>query len=337
VQAVKELETYSAFLALPILWLWLPEISPVFFKRVALVIILTALAHCLIAHTICINEIFDKGESLSQLFTTEKYQYLYLSYRVGIHPTYLGVLIITALISIWYYRKDQPKIHLAVIYLACIYLILFLFLLLSRGPIIALFLILVFNAFWRLKSANFFIRLSVYMAITLVIASIVFFAPLRLRFIDPVVRMIQTKSYHFDNDSLSLHIRSWICAVSVNQSLTTVLFGHGIGEEREVLNNCYLEKNYTAMVGSGLNAHNEFLSQYVRLGLIGLFSFLTILMVYFSRGFQQHNLLLTSFVILIGIVCLFESILNVSKGVFFISYLFPYFYLLGNKSNLPST
>jgi O-antigen ligase len=337
VQAIKELETYSAFLVIPLLWLWLPESSPLFFKRIALVIILTALAHCILAHAICINEIIKSGESLNLLFSAEKYQYLYLSYRVGIHPTYLGVLIITALISLWYYSKNKTTIALTAIGLAGVYLTLFLFLLLSRGPIIGLFVLLVFNALWRLKSTGFLVKLSVYGAIILIAASILFFAPLRMRFIDPVVRMIQTKSYHFDNDSLSLHIRSWVCAVSVNQSLATVIFGQGTGEERTVLNNCYAENEYTAMVNSGLNAHNEFLSQYVRLGLIGMFSFLSIIVVYFLKGFQNNNLMVTSFVILISIICLFESILNVSKGVFFISYLFPYFYLLDKEKAITST
>ncbi|MFN4947389.1 MAG: O-antigen ligase family protein [Chryseotalea sp.] len=336
-QAVKEVETYSAMLVLPLLWFSLPSQKVSLLKPIGLTVIVTTLAHCIIAHLLCVKDILSQGRSLKLLFTSEDYHYVNLSYKAGIHPTYLGVLVIASLLLIWYISKNQKPVIKICTGILALYLLTFLILLLSRGPLLGLLTILFFGAVWRLRTARKRYKILGYTSIGVIIACVFLFPPLQNRFIDPVLRMIQAKSYHFDDDSLSYHIRSWICAITSNQETKTILFGHGTGDERETLNICYTQKQYHAMINSGLDAHNEYLSQYVKIGLFGLLSFLSILFVYFYEGYTQNKVVLTSYVILIAVVCLFESILHVSKGVFFISYLFPYFYLLEKENTRTTT
>jgi len=334
-RGLKELETYSALFSIPVLLLWQKDFhSTNYLKLVKIVIVSTVFILCFLAHTQILVVIIQKDLAFSDLFFSTQFHYEKLADFVQLHPTYFGVLIITAIILLSYdlLKSSSVTFQYLLALTGIIYLLIFLLLLLARGPILGLVGISLWILLLNFKKISFIKRTLVIFIILIVSSSIFIFEPLTKRFVDPVARMIREKSFRFDDDSFSYHIRSWICSLHSNQTGLEVLIGQGTGDELTALNNCYASKNYSAMINSNLNAHCEYLTQYVKLGLLGLSYFIFFLLFQFNYGNINSFSYLKLMVIFLSIIFLFESILNVSKGVFFISFLFPYFYLLDKEN-----
>lgn len=97
------------------------------------------------------------------------------------------------------------------------------------------------------------------------------------------------------------------------------LFGYGIGDIQEVLNNNYAKKELI-----GLNAHNQYLQFILQHGIIIFFTLLLFVIKLIKKCLQKKNsILLFSWVILLSF-CLTESILNRQWGIVLFAFVLNY-------------
>jgi len=94
-------------------------------------------------------------------------------------------------------------------------------------------------------------------------------------------------------------------------------FGTGVGNDQEILNNNYRQKNLIPFYEKSLNAHNQFLQALLVLGVLGLLFFIIYLLYPFVMGLRLNDPYLTGFGIIVLMNALTESILNRQSGVLF--------------------
>ncbi|MFH2143882.1 MAG: hypothetical protein ABIJ97_15770, partial [Bacteroidota bacterium] len=103
-------------------------------------------------------------------------------------------------------------------------------------------------------------------------------------------------------------------------------YGVGIGDVKNELIDQYLKNNNFNLAEQKLNAHNQYLETTIGLGITGVAILIIVLFIPF---FRKKNYILYSFLILIIVNFLFESMLNTQAGVTF----FAFFYALLIRSD----
>ena len=79
-----------------------------------------------------------------------------------------------------------------------------------------------------------------------------------------------------------------------------------------------------------LNAHNQFIQTTAALGVPGLILLTGVLVSALIFAFRNRDLLLIAFLVVIGLNAMVESILEVSAGVIFFSFLYADLYRKDN-------
>jgi len=104
------------------------------------------------------------------------------------------------------------------------------------------------------------------------------------------------------------------------------LIGVGTGDAEDSLLAEYATMKLEALYHKKLNSHNQFATTTLQLGLIGFVSLVGFFFILFFQGFLWKQFTLIGFVAIVGINCLFESMLNAQAGIVF----FALFYSLLN-------
>jgi len=128
---------------------------------------------------------------------------------------------------------------------------------------------------------------------------------------DLLQTLIDNKSY--ENTNIRLEV--WKC--SFNQIRKNIWFGHGIGDEEEMLLSCYKSINCEDCIEQQLNTHNYFASLLLVGGILTLIMFLIALGYMLKIGVVAKNYLFVVLVLLIGINLLSENLLVRMHGVLF--------------------
>jgi len=103
-------------------------------------------------------------------------------------------------------------------------------------------------------------------------------------------------------------------------------FGTGTGDVKDELVNTYRQNGYDAIAKLRLNAHNQFIQTTAALGVPGLILLTGVMVSALIFAFRNRNLLLMAFLVVIGLNAMVESILEVSAGVIFFSFLYAALY-----------
>ncbi len=110
--------------------------------------------------------------------------------------------------------------------------------------------------------------------------------------------------------------------------------GHGSGSEVPLLKEIYFrDKLYNSYLNQ-LNAHNQYLSQMIQAGIIGLLVLLAVFITGFRYALQNRDLCFCSFLVLTATVCFSENILDANKGIFFFAFFYSLFYIGGRKKRV---
>ena len=110
--------------------------------------------------------------------------------------------------------------------------------------------------------------------------------------------------------------------------------GHGAGTETALLHEEFFKKKYYNSFLNNLNAHNQYLSFLFKTGTWGLLVYLATLLFGFFSAVKRKDLLLFTFMVLVGIVSLSENLLDVDKGVFFYAFFFSLFLFSASKKRM---
>jgi len=122
-------------------------------------------------------------------------------------------------------------------------------------------------------------------------------------------------------NTLDLRMVQWGCAAKILlNSNNTLFFGVGTGDVQDNMAPCYASQNYNELKNS-YNAHNEYIEEALRHGLIGLFIFLSALLIPFYLSIYEHRSYLYFLFLLIFIIWSFtESTLSTQKGAVFYAF-----------------
>ncbi len=101
---------------------------------------------------------------------------------------------------------------------------------------------------------------------------------------------------------------------------TSPVFGIGTGDVKPELKDRYREKGYDKLVRKGIDPHDQYLETLLAVGIPGLIALLGILGVLLREGWRRRDPLLVSFVFIIAVAALFESIFEKQAGVVFFNF-----------------
>ncbi len=124
------------------------------------------------------------------------------------------------------------------------------------------------------------------------------------------------------NSSTSMRILAWNASYQIIKENTII--GVGSGDIKTELNKKYKELKYNYLIKYNLNSHNQFLETWLGQGIIGFVLLLLVFIIPFIDAIKRKNILLQSFLLLIFINFLFESMLDTQAGTIF----FGFFYSL---------
>ncbi len=282
-------------------------------ERLLAVFVLSTLIACLYCTAVAVFDIIEKEKPLTAFFLEGRYANVALTEPLRkMHPTFLTLFICLSIFSIVVYMR-QLKGHywMSIIIL---FLLIFSFQLASRAGYVAL-LCTMFLIGFSLIGLNRRLWLWVYSIVIVAtfILSISFIPQLRQRLVDAVLEAdITTEQVN----SVSYHLKSWTCSVE-SWLDGHILFGYGTGDEVDTISKCYEEKNW---VGHRHDAHNEFLSSLVKHGLFGFFVLCVMFFYPFYLSLKYRELRYFTFLTIIFVCFLSESMLRGQSGLLFFTF-----------------
>ena len=126
----------------------------------------------------------------------------------------------------------------------------------------------------------------------------------------------------------------WKCAWELIRG--SPVLGYGSGSEIKLLKDKYFEKKLFGSYLNELNAHNQYLSFFIKYGIIGLMLYLFTLSYGFMQAWKNKDPVFFSFMVLVAIVSLSENILDVNKGIFFYGFFFSFFIFADKNNRIPA-
>ncbi len=257
----------------------------------------------------------------------------YTSFSIFLHPTYFAIYLGLVIISSIYLFLKNSKFKLANFNLIIIALsLLNIYLSGSKSGIIATFIILlyIFINFGFKKN-----KILVAIFIFFFIITSVLVLKFNPRFITSEKTLSSyknvLKSPELENSSTSLRILAWNATIEVIKE--NAIFGVGAGDVKDELIKKYEELNYVYLVKYKLNSHNQFLETWLGQGLVGFILLLLLFIVPFISAVKNGDIVLQSFLILVFINFLFESMLNTQAGTIFFAFFYSFLVSTSEKQS----
>lgn len=138
------------------------------------------------------------------------------------------------------------------------------------------------------------------------------------------------------NVSSALDNRFKVWHGAIEAIRTSPILGGGTGSEHEMLNKAYLKIGYLEGESNSYNAHNQYLEFLIRNGPPELIVFLVLLIYAFKKSLRFPNHLFLLFCMMTSLTMLFESSLQLHKGIVFF-YFFLSCFLFLRFDNQPKT
>lgn len=238
---------------------------------------------------------------------------------IGVEPLYLSLYISIALIScvyLYFLSKKVWKTILAIFLI--IFLFTFLLILSFKSAIISFAVAFGLYALMVNKTKLW----ALFVASTIVVIGLL---SVSVYFNKQFNKLLFVKA---DTDIQYAEIKSAIQSCSIELIPEAGIFGFGLGDGKDELINCYDGKN-NALKQASYNSHNQYLSLFLNVGLIGLILFALTLFILLFTGLNNRNYLGIALLILFGVFMLAENILERQHGVVYFA-LFLCVLFIGN-------
>jgi len=326
---LKKLETSFSLFILPLIFfIILPK--NIFKERLMLQFMKLFITSSIIFSVIIITYIlFDNSIEYIEGFYTNNYRKVAEGIPlIGQHSIYASIFLAIAIIfsSHLLDRKSalitkKFKLFLALSTLVNTTLIIMLS---SKGVIISLIIILPIIFFKKLFKTNNKIRaLTSLCIITLVVLSLFVYN----RRMNEMIRF-ETYGVVDTNYSNSYRVNIYKCVLQVVKERW--LFGYGVGDAQNALDNCYKNEN-ELLLKKTYNSHNQFLDIWIKTGIFGLLVFITFLYLNFQGAIKTNKFILLSILLLYTLNFLTENILVRQSGVILFSFLINFFAVVNYK------
>jgi O-antigen ligase len=132
-------------------------------------------------------------------------------------------------------------------------------------------------------------------------------------------------------------VRVLIYETAIDIIKSNYAIGVGTGDIKVELMKEYKARNMTGALENKLNAHSQFLETFIGQGIAGISLLLLLFLIPFINSIKTKNWLLMTFVFIVALNFLTESMLNTQAGVVFFAFFYSFFVSLKtNKGKLLS-
>jgi O-antigen ligase len=279
-------------------------------EKILLALTVSTVFACLVALGNALMRIHAGGQAIEALFTDSEYSNVGLTRVLNeLHPTFLTLFICISIYVIAdLVRKSKSRYWLLLIVL---FLLLFAFQLASRAGYAALVTTLVLIGFLFIGvKRKLVLGIYSFMIMGVFIFSLTQIPTVKKRVVDA---FLEADIHEEQRNSVSYHFKAWTCSVEswLNGHMW---FGYGTGDEVDTITQCYHDKKW---LGYGHDAHNEFLSSLVKHGLFGFIIFCVSFFYPFFLAVRYGDLRYFTFLLIILICFLSESMLRGQTGLVF--------------------
>ena len=340
----SDLEVKLSILFIPLASLFLSEKIKINYLNILKVFVLANIVASMIClvnafiHTVEMNEagriIFEfsawpdstKGYSFFQLVNARfnKFSYGFLSFIH--HPSYFSIYILFSIVILIYLMRKERRYKF--IYLSfIIYFTIFLWLLASRAAYITYILILgvyfirmglKYNLKWILLGTLFLALIS----------SVVIFSNKQIRTnISDAIKISTNEELTEDSD-----MRFWLWKASMEIWNENILFGVGTGDADSFYRDKYEKLNLQEAFNKEYNAHNQFLDEGVKQGLLGVLVLASWFIYTLYISYKNRNFLLFYFALIFIINCMFEVLFNRIAAISFFAIFYSFLVSLSIKN-----
>jgi len=246
------------------------------------------------------------------------------SMPLKLHATYLSIYVALSLVIFLYLLCTEKPLRQKWVYILCTGLLFAGLIQLSSRSVFIAFLMIMnlgfpFFLFKGKKRVLFFLTASLISAATLFMIGNV--DSFKTRYISELKTDLTDHVTIIDNTEPRL--ARWEAIFELVKR--SPIIGYGTGAERKELKEKFFEKRLYFSYLNEFNAHNQYLSILIRLGLIGLALFLYILYFGFATALRNRDILFLGFLVIITVVGVSENFLDMDRGVFFYSFFLALF------------
>lgn len=308
VNTLKQLERLIPFILIPFLFVFIKwnRLKIMFFGNVFIfgVLFVCLLSIGFLLHFIVTHQEFLRGMD-------ENYLQWKLPQLMGFHPTYFGLYIVVATIIILFENDltlNKKNFFLKLSFV--VFFTIYLFYLSTRNALLCQFIVI---GYFILHYSRSVLKLKT-LSIVLILLSFVSFLT------------IATYSSNYLTDKMGRifsddRLQLWPFALNRIKN-NYYLFGEGLGNGSLMLKKSVLKINDTRVYYKGLDLHNQYLKNYLDLGVFG-FSALMYLLLSPLYYIKDKSLFL--FMLVFSIAIFTESMLSIIKGVIFFNFMSFYF------------
>lgn len=260
------------------------------------------------------------------IFITHSMDYLFYTYLSGrYHPSYLSLYVVIAIIIIHDILIQNQLKPFAQILLMIFHfsLYIFVFLLSSKANIISLFLVCILFLYIAIRAKKqrmffaFNIFLFVFFLVLFMFSSSIFRDRVHQAMNFPEKKIL-TGEKDFSGEGESTRDRVLIYRSAWQLISENPWFGVGVGDVRFKLSEKYLKNNFSKGVEKKFNAHNQFLQNWIAVGILGFVLMGIIIFNMLRLGWVKRKFCLFSFALVLLVNLMVESMLETQAGSIFI-------------------
>ncbi|MDN5215667.1 O-antigen ligase family protein [Fulvivirgaceae bacterium BMA12] len=259
------------------------------------------------------------------IYTPEKglFNVVHFSLRIlKIDPIYFSSYVLAALVFLFYLRKN---FQIPLLLLFFLLLGFYLFIFPSRMTLFLFFVMIVFYfIFQLLKSKKILIPIGI--MVSFLVAFFIMYQQsyiLKWKF-DDLIGLdlnnlkINKKEMGEGDHGVDYRVIKWQSAINIIRE--NPILGVGTGDEKNELLMQYKNHNFVQGMEKTYNAHNEYLSEAIRHGIIGLLIFCLVLFLTIKISYKNQNYLFIAFMVIILCIFLIESYLSRQRGAVFFAF-----------------
>lgn len=281
--------------------------------------LLTFVIGTVLAMILCI------GSAVYKYYSNNENNFSYMKLSIFHHPAYFAMYIcFSAAIILKYKLYSDLIIKTSFEILLLILIILFaafIYMLSSKAGIMVFFITLfTISAPALFKKKN---RIFAALVMMFAVFQIWFSLTQNVRF-ESVSKSVTTAEQNITTEE-SNGVRVLIYETAFDIIKSNYAVGVGTGDIKDVLMNEYKKRNMTGAYQNQLNAHNQFLETFIGQGIIGISLLLLLFLIPFISSIKTKNWLLMTFIFIIALNFLTESMLNTQAGVVFFAFFYSYF------------
>lgn len=294
---------------------------------VSLIYVVVAIFHSLsiVDGNIIFNASVDPNLSFFEAISNSGNYFFYSKFSLFHHTSYMSLFILFSIVILLFNSKITSELKIkkllflekkVVIFILILFFSFIVLLLSSKANFIALIVVLFF--------CFIFSKVNVFLKISVIVFGVIFAAVtinVNPRF-NIYLKYLTDGTFKNHSVVKTGTYRYYIWKDGIKQLHRHLFFGVGTGDVEDEI----YDQNYTGFLAKKHNLHNEFLEAFVRLGVLGGVSLLSVFFLSFWNALKHKNYILLYFLIIIIINFFFESMLQRAAGTMFFGF-FNFFLL----------